>query len=183
MIIRKARIEDAAFIAKYLLLAMEDIVYKFIGEVNAQKANNLLLFFAAREANQYSWENCWVVEEDGVVVAAVDVYDGGRLHDLRQPVVDHIRKYYNADWQPEDETQAGEFYIDSLGVDPSQRGRGIGSMLLQFLMHEYVTKHGYTLGLLVDEDNQPAKRLYVRLGFRRVGVKEVFGKRLEHLQQ
>lgn len=183
MIIRKATVDDAEFIATFLLLAMEDIVYKFIGEVNAQKAKRLLLFFAAREANQYSWENCWVAEENGSVVAAVNVYDGGQLHLLREPVTEHIHKYYNKDWVPEDETAAGEFYIDSLGVDPSQRGRSIGSMLLQFLINEYVTKHGYTLGLLVDEDNPDAKRLYVRLGFRSVGVKKVFGKRLEHLQQ
>lgn len=182
MIIRKARVDDAEFIAGYLLLAMEDIVYKFIGAMNAQKAKALLLFFASRGNNQYSWENCWVAEDGGVVVAAVNVYDGGQLHALRQPVVDHILKYYNADWQPEDETSAGEFYIDSLGVDPSQRGRGVGSMLLEFLINEYVTKRGYTLGLLVDEDNPNAKRLYVRLGFRSVGMKLVFGKRLEHLQ-
>ena len=122
MIIRKATVDDAESVATYLLLAMEDIVYKFIGEANAQKAKALLLFFAAREANQYSWENCWVAEENGAVVAAVDVYDGAQLHALRQPVVDHIRKYYHAAWQPEDERA-----MDLDAEPPGQRDRGVPS--------------------------------------------------------
>ena len=182
MIIRKATVKDATFIATYLLLAMEDIVYTFIGEKDHRKARAFMLHFVAQEDNQYSYQNCWVAEQDGEVVAAVNVYDGAKLNELRQPILEHIRSLYNKDFQPEDETQAGEYYIDTLGVNSLQQGMGIGSKLLQHVINEYITQRHQTLGLLVDDENPNAKRLYVKLGFKPVGKKMLFGKYMEHLQ-
>lgn len=182
MIIRRARWNDAEAIATQMLLAMEDIVYQFIGERDTTKAMEFLLHFAARKANQYSWQNCWVGEEEGAVVATVNLYDGAHLGALRQPVLEHLRSHYHNDFQPEDETGPGEYYIDAVGVACNHQGKGIGSRLLQFLVDEYVTKRGQTLGLLVDEENPKAKRLYLKVGFTPVGKRVLFGKWMEHLQ-
>lgn len=182
MTIRKATIKDSKDIATYLLLAMEDIVYKFIGEQNYDKAKEFLLHFIEKENNQYSYRNCFIVEDDNKIVAAVNIYDGAKLHLLREPIAQYVRTHYNKNFNPEDETQKGEIYIDTLGVDPECQGKGIGSKLLQFLIDEYVTKKQKTLGLLVDEGNPNAKKLYLKLGFKPVGVKTLVGKRLEHLQ-
>lgn len=175
-------LKDAQSIATYLLLAMEDIVYTFIEEKDPIKAKAFMLHFVVKENNQYSFQNCWVAEDGESIVGAVNVYDGAKLHTLRQPVVEHIRSKFNKDFTPEDETQAGEYYIDTLGVHPKQQGKGIGSKMLQFLIDEYVNKREQTLGLLVDEENPNAKRLYVKLGFKSAGKKVLFGKLMEHLQ-
>ncbi len=182
MIIRQAILEDSEFIATYLLLAMEEIVYKFIGEKDHNKAKAFMLYFIQRENNQYSYQNCWVAEEEKEVVAAVNLYDGAKLEELRKPVIEYISSQFNKGFELEDETGAGEYYIDSLGVKPNQQGKGIGFKVLQVLINEYVTKRGQTLGLLVDEENPIAKRLYVKLGFKSVGKRVVFGKNMEHLQ-
>lgn len=182
MIIRKATIKDCKDIATYLLLAMEDIVYKFIGEQNYDKAKEFLLHFIEKENNQYSYKNCFVVEDDNEIIAAVNIYDGAKLHLLREPIAQYVRTHFNKNFNPEDETQKGEFYIDTLGVSPKYQGKGIGSKLLQFLIDEYVTKKQKTLGLLVDEGNPNAKKLYLKLGFKPVGVKTLIGKRMDHLQ-
>ncbi|MBD0298412.1 MAG: GNAT family N-acetyltransferase [Flavisolibacter sp.] len=182
MIIRKATLKDSEFIATHLLLAMEDIVYQFIGGKDPEKAKELLLYFAERENNQYSYQNCWVAVNDKEVVATVNVYNGAQLRELRQPVIEHIRSRFNKDFQPEDETQEGEYYIDSLGVNPDLQGKGIGSKILQFLIDEYAIKRSQTLGLLVEEENLNAKRLYFKLGFKSAGKKVLFGKNMEHLQ-
>jgi GNAT superfamily N-acetyltransferase len=123
-----------------------------------------------------------VVEDNKEVVAAVNLYDGAGLNELRQPVMEYIRSKFSRDFTLEDETQAGEYYIDSLGVDPNQQNKGIGTRLLQFVIDEYVDKHSHTLGLLVDESNPNAKRLYLKLGFKSAGKKVLFGKNMEHLQ-
>lgn len=182
MIIRKATIKDSESIATCLLLAMEDIVYKFICEENYNKAKDFLLHFIAKENNQYSYQNCFVAVDDNEILAAVNIYDGAKLNLLREPIVQYVRTHYNKNFNPEDETQKGEYYIDTLGVDPKCQGKGIGSKMLQFLIEEYVNKNQQTLGLLVEEANPNAKKLYLKLGFKPVGEKTLVGKKMEHLQ-
>jgi ribosomal protein S18 acetylase RimI-like enzyme len=161
---------------------MEDIVHTLIGEDDPQKAREFLLHFVEMANNQYSYQNCWVAEDDKKVVGAINLYDGVRLKELRQPIVDYLKHKFDRDFVFGDETQAGEYYIDSLGVNSNQQGKGIGTKLLQFLINEYVAGRGQTLGLLVDDINPNAKRLYLKLGFKPVRKRVLFGKSMEHLQ-
>ncbi|MFT3902257.1 MAG: GNAT family N-acetyltransferase [Niabella sp.] len=183
MIIRKAIMVDAEDIAINLLPAMEDIIYHFIGKEDRREALSLLLRFVKEKANPYSYENCYVATDDeGKVVAAVNVYNGDKLYELRKPVALYIKTVSGKDIELEDETGPGEYYIDSLGVSPAMRGKGIGSKLLRFLIDLYVVQQHQTLGLLVDKDNPAAKKLYLKLGFKLVGERTLAGKSLEHLQ-
>ncbi len=182
MIIRKATIADSEQIAPYLMLAMEDIVFKFIGKKDKIAAINLLQHFVKMERNQYSFQNCLVAQYNGKIIAAINFYDGANFIQLREPILQFIKIHFNKDSNPEIETQAGEYYIDTLGVDPKWQGNGIGSKLLKFLIEKYVVQAGQTLGLLVEEDNPNAKRLYLKLGFKSVGKQILVGKQMEHLQ-
>jgi ribosomal protein S18 acetylase RimI-like enzyme len=182
MVIRKATTTDSPIIANYLLLAMEDIVYRFIGEEDHKKARAFLLYFVEKENNQYSYQNCFVAEQADEILGAVNVYDGARLDALRKPVIEYIKTQFSHDVTIVDETQLGEYYIDSIGVNPNQRGKDIGSKLLGYLIDEYVVKNKQTLGLLVDQDNPSAKKLYLKLGFKPCSKKVVVGKRFDHLQ-
>ncbi len=182
MQIRKATVSDAQPIAQCLLMAMEDLVYEFIGFRDPEKALNFMLHFTALKRNQYSFENCWVVCNENQVVAAMNVYDGAKLQQLRKPVLDYLAKQYERNFIPEDETQDGEYYIDTLGVLPEFREKGMGSDLLSFLIDQYVKKQGLILGLLVDCDNPKAKQLYLKLGFKPVGQKSLMSKKMVHLQ-
>lgn len=181
IIVRKAGLKDAEPIATYLLQAMQELVYQFIGEEDPEKALAFMLHFVEKDNNQYSYQNCWVAEDDGEVVAAVNIYNGAKLTELRQPVIEYLRSL-NKDYILEDETYPGEYYIDSIGVSPYQQNKGIGRKLLEFVMDEYVNKANQTLGLLVDEANPNAKRLYEKLGFTCAGKKVLFGKLMDHLQ-
>ncbi len=112
----------------------------------------------------------------------MNLYDGAQLTALRRPISEYIKTHHQIVFNPEDETQAGEFYIDSFGVSPNQQGKGIGSKMLQFLISEYVIKNRQTIGLLVEENNPNAKKLYLKLGFESVGHKMLVGQKMEHLQ-
>jgi ribosomal protein S18 acetylase RimI-like enzyme len=208
MTIRKAIPEDSSIIATLMMLAMEDIVYQFIGEtgepkvgvtqplneVNSkEKATRFLIDLISKKNTQYSYENCWVVEIENEinsaeiapcvsVVAVAVVYDGAKLLELREPVANKIKSMFGREFNPENETQAGEFYIDCFAVSPHLQGKGIGSRLFRFLIDEYVFKQKETLGLLVDKDNPDAKKLYLKLGFEMVGEQTLAGKSMEHLQ-
>lgn len=182
MIIRKARIEDAPAITTYILLAMGDIIYQFIGEKDEAKAKGCMLHFVKQLGNQYSYTNCWVLEDKGEIIAAACVYDGAKISMLRAPVLAYLKNEFNRTLTVQDETGEGEFYLDCLGVDPSHQGKGAGSKMLLFLIEEYVKKQHLALGLLVDENNPEAKRLYLKLGFEVAGYKTFAGKKMEHLQ-
>jgi ribosomal protein S18 acetylase RimI-like enzyme len=180
--VRKATQADSDIIAKYLFLAMGDIVCKFIGQEDNEKAREFMMHFVKADDNQYSYQNCWVAEENAKVVAAVNLYNGALLGELRRPVAEYLKSRFSQDFNYGDETQAGEYYIDSIGVSPDRQGKGVGSALLRAVIDEYVNKHGQTLGLLVDEANPAAKRLYLKLGFKSAGRRVLFGKSMEHLQ-
>lgn len=182
MLIRKANKEESETITALIMLAMEDIVYNFIGEKSEGKARCFLNSLTEETGNQYSYENCWIAESGGEIVGTAVVYDGARLNELREPVGAKVKSMFNREFNPEDETQAGEYYIDCVGVNPDQQGKGIGTKIFRFLIDEYVEKRNETLGLLVDNDNPDAKKLYLKLGFEVVGEKTLTGKQMEHLQ-
>jgi len=182
MLIRKAKPEEAKIIAPYFLMAMGDIAYNFIGENSSEKANKWLESLISERGNQYSFENCFVAEAASKIIAVALIYDGGKLQQLRKPVVKAVKLMFNRDFNPGDETEPGEYYIDCVAVDPAQQGSGIGSEILRFLIAEYVYKQKETLGLLVDKENPDAKKLYLKLGFEFVGEKTFAGKQMEHLQ-
>lgn len=182
MTIRKAVLTDADPIARHLMLAMEAIIYEFIGQRDPEKARAFLLHFVQKENNQYSYQNCFVAEVDHQVIATINIYDGAILEQLRIPIAQYIKTNFGQDFAPEDETQAGEYYIDSFAVHPELQGKNIGAQLLQYVINTYVNQHKKTLGLLVDEANPNAKRLYLKLGFETVGEKILVGKRMLHLQ-
>ncbi len=183
MTIRKATLNDSEQLATFLLLAMEDIVYKFIGEKDPAEASNFLQYFTAKEHNQYSYQNCFVTEIGNKIVAAANVYNGADLHHLRAPIVEYIRSNYDQHFIPEDETTAGEFYLDCISVDPDYYGKGIGTAMLQFIIQEFVINKQGKLGLLVDENNSLAKKIYLRLGFVYKETRTLFGRNMEHLQK
>jgi ribosomal protein S18 acetylase RimI-like enzyme len=182
MSIRKAKKEDSAKVAELILRAMREIVYSFIGSENTNEAYSFIYSLAQREDNQYSYTNTWVLEEGGQIIASLTGYDGSKLDQLRQPVLDLLNRQYGRSLIPEKETGEGEFYIDTLSVDPAHRGRGLGTKLLKYLIVEIVQKESKTLGLLVDIKNPRAKKLYTKLGFRTVGKKPLLGRNHEHLQ-
>jgi ribosomal protein S18 acetylase RimI-like enzyme len=179
MNIRKAKIEDSETIVIYLLYAMEDIVYKFIGEENYSSAKMFLLHFITKENNQYSYQNCWIAEKQNSIVGALLGYDGARLELLRAPIIAYVKLHFQQSFQPESETRSGEFYIDCLGVDPNYRGQGIASKLI---LECWTQNNKKTLGLLVGHANSNAKKLYHKLGFVKVGYKTLLGNSLEHFQ-
>src|SRR5690554_2097069 len=101
MQIRKANPEDSKFITPYLLLAMEDIVYEFIGEKSYEKATEFLNEMVSQKQNQYSYENCWIAENEEGIIAVACLYDGGKLHELRKPVANYIKEHFGRDFNPE----------------------------------------------------------------------------------
>jgi ribosomal protein S18 acetylase RimI-like enzyme len=54
-------------------------------------------------------------------------------------------------------------YLVGVAVDPDHRGRGLGEQVCRLAADTAITERG-AVGLMVDEDNTAARRLYARLG-------------------
>lgn len=179
--IRKAKIEDASTIVELMLLAMGDLPYHFVNSKDRNSATQLLERFVLQEGNQYSISNVLVYDDDGQIIGAITCYDGAKIESLRQPFFDYINEnYHNGNFDMTLESEAGEFYIDTLAVKPKHQGKGIGRDLIIAAI-EYAKKLGHQkVALLVSNSNPEAKRLYEKIGFGKVGYRLLLEKPHEH---
>lgn len=185
MKIQNARIEDAPVIARSIMAAVGDEICRGLaGDAHTlDEVEMLFTRLAEREDSQYSYKNTLAaVNDEGETVGVCVGYDGARLHELRKVFFEEVSKMLDKNLENvEDETDAGEFYLDTLAVDPAYRGRGIASELLKAMI-DRGTALGKPVGLLVDKDNTRARRLYESIGFRQVGERPFCYVMMDHLQ-
>lgn len=143
----------------------------------------VLTAIATAEATQYSWQYGLVAEVDGVMAGAIVGYDGGCLEALRTGTFVVLREHIGRVPTIADETEAGEYYLDSIGVLPEFRGMGVGRALIAAFCDKAFTEGHERVGLIVDFDNPDAEKLYRSLGFERVGERLFFGHQMRHLQR
>lgn len=184
-IIRDARPEDAADIAKIIMLAFHRDLCNTISDGNGETgAFGLLKELASMPDSQYSYRNVIICEVDGKIAGGICGYDGGELQELRKQLVASVKKRgWKIPSNLTDETGPGEFYLDSVAVYPDFRGMGIASDLINAAT-ERAARLGFPcIGLLVDFDNPQAEKLYTRLGFHRVGETPFLGHSMYHMQK
>ena len=172
--IRKATLADAPFVGLAVLMALH---YD-----ETHPMYNIFVELAGREDSQYSYRNALIAEVGGEAVGAIVGYDGCRLHELREPLQRMVREQHGRELDIEDETSAGEFYLDSLAVLPGYRGLGIGGSLLARARDTAFDAGFERVGLLVDVENPRAEALYSSLGFERVNPTTFLGHAMWHMQ-
>ncbi|MBO5187006.1 MAG: GNAT family N-acetyltransferase [Prevotella sp.] len=185
--IRPARAEDASVIAELVTMAMTDeCCMHFCGERHTpDDFRTLIAALAARRGTQYSYENTICATTGDGRIAGISVsYDGSLLFELRQAFIDGAKAAFNIDHSGMSaETQAGELYLDSLAVYPEYRGRGIAKKLIDATADKAKRMGTGPVGLLVDENNPKAERLYLSQGFAVVNLNEWGGHKMKHMQK
>ena len=183
--IREAEPRDAKQIARIITMAFHpDLCENMSGGNGTDVIFDLMQRLALREDSQYSYRNTLVCEVDGDVAGGACGYDGKDLKRLREALFADLREHGLP--VPDgltEETEEGEFYIDSLAVFLEYRGHGIASELIGAMVRRAAERGIRATGLLVDTDNPLAERLYLRLGFERVGVKPFLGHTMYHMQK
>ena len=127
-------------------------------------------------------ENTLVAMDADRVVGISVSYDGGLLHELRRAFIEAAKEHIGKDHSGmDDETQAGELYLDSLAVLPEYRRQGIARKLL-LATKERANRLGLPcVGLLVDKDNPVGEALYASVGFQYVNDNQWGGHPMKHL--
>lgn len=176
------RKEQAAEIASLIMEAMDyDCCRNFAGEAHTlQDFHRMMTALVSLDDSQYSYRNTLVALVDGQIAGCLVGYDGKDLRRLRKRFIEKAAEYLGRDFSGmDDETQAGEYYLDSLCVKQDFRKRGIATMLIR----EAISRHGsQPVGLLVDHTHPWAERLYRAIGFEFVNEAAWGGHAMNHLQ-
>lgn len=179
--IRRARLEDAEVIATAVAMAIGDekALYDYCGEDYLA----ILTEIASTEGTQYSYTNAFIAMVNAEVAGVVLGYDGACLEPLRAGTFDIIHRRIGRTPTIPNETEAGEFYLDSIAVLPQYRGQGVGRALLNAIAEDAFVQGHERVGLIVDFGNPQAEKLYTAVGFSRVGTRLLFGHQMWHLQK
>ena len=179
IIIRNAHKDEASQIAELFMLAwpVEEILES--NHLTYKELHESMTAIAAAEETIYSYENTIVAEVDRKVVGAMCAYDGADYQRLKQPIVDVLGG--DSGFAQLKETEAGEFYLDSVGVLAEYRGRGIASSLFEAQCKRAAALGHKVAGLIVDVDKPQAEALYARLGFSYLDDKDFFGHTMKHM--
>ena len=178
---RAARAEDASVIALAVAWAIGDPVG--LQHYCGTDYLSTLTEIAHTVETQYSWQNAIIAECEGVVAGAVVGYDGARLEELRRGTLTIIRNRTGHTPTLVDETEAGEYYLDSVAVLPEFRHSGVGRALVEAFCERAFAEGAERVGLIVDVQNPKAEELYRSVGFERVGERTFFGHQMHHLQK
>ena len=166
--IREATKAQASDIARLIMIAMtDDCCLHFCGVGHGlEDFLKMMISLVMREDSQYSYKNTLVAMADDKVVGIAVSYDGALLHELRQAFIQSAKEYIGKDHSGmDDETQAGELYLDSLAVLPDYRRQGIALCLLQATKQKADKMRLPCVGLLVDKGNPAGEALYASAGF------------------
>ena len=184
--VRPAEKNDSEAVARLLMMAwpMDSFLEMNPGMTEDDFAL-IIKSFVEAEDTLYSYRNTIVAVRGEEIAGAMNGYDGALYEMLKKPVTDDFRRRFpdsSSGFGLVKETQAGEFYLDSIGVNPAMRSMGIGSRLFSAML-ERAAGLGFTkAGLIVDVDKPKAEALYLRLGFKTVGCRDFMGHPMKHMQ-
>jgi len=126
--------EQAPEIASLIMLAMNhDCCQWFAGPHHTlEDFHRLMTRLVERDDSQYSYKNTLVAMEGGILAGICTSYDGGLLLPLRRAFIEGALDAFGIDYNDfDEETQAGELYLDSLAVLPQYQGQGIATRLIR----------------------------------------------------
>lgn len=184
--IEQAQVSQASDIARLIMEAMNhECCLYFAGEEHGLSGfHQLMTDLVCRADSQYSYLNTLVaLNAQREVIGVCTSYDGAELHQRRTAFVQGCLARFNRDFgNMDDETAAGELYVDSLAVDVRYRGKGIAKSLLKATIEKAKQLQLPAVGLLVDKGNPKAERLYTSVGFQYVDDNQWGGHGMRHLQ-
>jgi len=176
MKIRQAVKEDALQAAELIYYAIDDIAESLTGKTDPVEIIQSLADLFRSEKNRISYQNTIIADINGVVVGLAVTYSGDEAPGLDTLIVERLKKVTGqSDVSLDPEAEAGDYYIDTLSVNPEYQGQGIGTQLI--LETQKIAKQkGYNrISLNVSHDNPNARKLYSKLGFKKEKVIQING--------
>ncbi|MCQ2263540.1 MAG: GNAT family N-acetyltransferase [Bacteroidales bacterium] len=157
--LRPATIDDVPFIARAIL---EAVGFENPSSEIIERQQSL----CRRTDVLYSWRNTTIAQYDGKIAGSLTSYDGRHYRKMRAVTFPLIHEMCGADFSDmDDETGAGEFYLDSLYVQPEFRKQGIATALIRDGIDKAKHLRIQKVTLIVSPTKPAAANLYQAIGF------------------
>jgi len=161
-VFRPARKEDCPSIAALYSIS-SDGVADYIWTRLAEPGEDILTVGQRRyerEDSVFSYRNCTIIEDDGDVLGMLVAFP---MHvSPGEAETDPVLAPYSR------LEVDNSYYICGMALFPEHRGRGIGTQLLALAETHALQKGFAQISLVVFEQNEGAKRLYERSGYKEV---------------
>jgi len=165
-IIRDASVEDSDFVAWIVTTAL-DLPFITPG----------LLLNCREKDSIYSWIHTRLAVVDGKLAGGLISYEGKdymRMREKSWPVCwgdEHQQELAAI----EQETKAGEYYLDSIAILPEYRGLGIGRLLMLDAMKLAAEKDCHCVTCIAAKRKTGLVEYYKSIGFEPCGEMSFFG--------
>ena len=163
--IRQAYPQDAKKVVPLIIEAIGDIANRLTGEQDPVAVERELGILFTREDNRHSYLHTFVAVADEKIVGILVYYHGEEAKILGANLMQWLSTKNAATTLIDKEAHEDEYYVDTICVTPEARGKGIGSLLLQFAIDQTKERGGHKLSLNVETKKEQAIRLYERVGF------------------
>lgn len=170
--LRKALPEDIPFVACCVLAAVDLYDFK---EPSVEK--DIAETVCSREDTLYSYRHAVIAEVDGVPAGCLLSYDGAIYENARKITFKFFKDAGREMTDTDIETEAGEYYLDSMAIAPVFRGCGIGHMLMEDAIAESRRRGFRKVSLIVECTKPHLRDYYAELGFKPEREMNAFGDR------
>ncbi|GLC90189.1 GNAT family N-acetyltransferase [Lysinibacillus piscis] len=163
--IRQAQPQDAFAVVPLIIEAIGAIANRLTGEQTDEAVERELTILFKREDNRHSYLNTFVAIEDEEILGILVYYNGKQAIQMDANLVQWLEAKNAPSIVIDKEAHEDEYYIDTVCVTPASRGKGIGTLLLQYAEQLTQERGGQKLSLNVETEKINARRLYERIGY------------------
>lgn len=178
---RPAKPEDAAAGGALIFETFPKVATFLIGLGDEERAKAIITRLFAMPGHRFSYEVTQFATFEGRIIGLMVTYPGKRHHKLDRKLDKLVLRHYRVRgkivlavrawplmWVKE--VSRDEYLVGNLAVRGRYRGRGAGSVMLNHV--EAVAREaGYSkIALRVAIENQAARKLYERMGYKTVSI-------------
>ena len=181
---RYAQEDDVEQILPTLFQIFDEMELEIFGEIGEDIMESVIREGFELPDYRFGLDHILVNEIDGKVAAIAISYPEVEEDDIDIPLLRILRKHgINKDALFSDkEAWPGEWYLDSFAVAPDFQNKGIGTETLKGFIDVIRSRGEKVLSLNVDVDNEPAKHVYDKVGFKKVGQLYIGSHLYDHMQ-
>ena len=179
--IRQAQPQDAQVVVPLVIEAIGDIAKRLTGEQEPKAVERELEVLFKREDNRHSYLNTFVAVEEKTIVGILVYYNGEQAITMDANLANWLASKNASTIIIDKEAHEDEYYVDTICVTPEARGKGIGTLLLQFAIDQTKERGFRKLSLNVETKKEQAIRLYERTGFVITEPWSIIGEPFHHM--